>query len=60
MALTEDAAAILMRMVDHLKERGVRSFKGDLLAPDGSKLWNVDLVFERPSQERRHDRDPME
>ncbi len=47
-----DATATAAALVDKLRAQGVRSFKGDLLAPDGSKLWSIDIVFEKPTPTR--------
>jgi hypothetical protein len=44
--------AALEQLIDQLRAKGVRSFKGQLLNPDGSKLWDLDIVFERPTPAR--------
>lgn len=46
-ASTANAVEALKELVDHLKDRGVRHFKGELLGPDGSKLWNLEIAFEQ-------------
>lgn len=45
-------------LVDGLKLRGVREFKGTLHAPDGAVLWTLELTFER--EKPAHKRDPLE
>ncbi len=56
--MVNDAVEALEHFIDCLRERGVRSFKGDLLTPDGTKLWNLELTFERETT-KPTTRDPM-
>lgn len=49
---TADAVVALEHLIDHLKDKGVSSFKGDCLAPDGTKLWSLELKFDRPASTR--------
>lgn len=48
----EHANTRLEDLITGLREHSVRTFKGQLYAPDGSKLWDLDIVFERPPMKR--------
>jgi len=56
----EDAVAAAEHFINHLAERRVRAFKGDLLGPDGQKLWSLDVTFDREITRQQRDRDPLE
>jgi hypothetical protein len=49
------AVEALKELVDHLQERKVRVFNGELLAPDGTRLWNLEMTFERERDHRARD-----
>lgn len=44
---TQDAVEAIEHLIDHCRERKVASFKGDLLAPDGTTIANLEFSFER-------------
>jgi hypothetical protein len=54
MGVTPETFEALAKLVTHLREKGVRSFKGILPYTDGVH-WELDLVFERGSDPRRKD-----
>lgn len=41
----------LADFIDHLKNKGVRSFKGEVPAPGGS--YEIDIVFDRDTKTKR-------
>ncbi len=43
----QNAVALLDSLLQVLRANGVRSFKGDLLAKDGTRVWTVDFAFDR-------------
>lgn len=48
----DNANAALEQLIDQLRAKGVRTFKGQLLHEDGAVMWNLDLAFERPTPAR--------
>lgn len=55
----EDACAAAEHFINHLADRRVRSFKGELLGADGAKLWALEVTFDREQKQQR-DIDPRE
>ncbi len=54
----EDGVAAVEHFINHLRGQQVRSFKGELLGPDGAVLWRLELSFDREAPKPA--RDPRE
>lgn len=59
-ATIEDGIAAAEHFINHLRGQQVRSFKGELLGPDGEKLWNLEITFDREQSKPTRARDLME
>lgn len=51
----EDGLSAAEHFINHLAMSRVRSFKGDLFGPDGVRLWNLEITFDREQKTRDHD-----
>jgi hypothetical protein len=47
------ACGTVMDFIEFLKAKGVRQYKGDILAPDGSRVWTGEMTFDREQAPRR-------